>query len=161
MMYNCLKVLIYLYMYIYVFLYELWWRICYSLLFDDVIIDSVLKFWCEVFVIEFLVIVYMYSYKILFLLVKLIDIDGSENIRILNFVICICIYIMFFNEWKFFVKVFFFNFLVWYWRGLMVFFLLIILDYRNIVFIWEEFFDLLWEVMFGFKIFKIVMRLIL
>lgn len=59
MMYNCLKVLIYLYMYIYVFLYELWWRICYSLLFDDVIIDSVLKFWCEVFIIELLVIVYV------------------------------------------------------------------------------------------------------
>lgn len=40
MTYDRLKVSTYLHMYTYVLLYELWWRICYSLLPDDVTTDS-------------------------------------------------------------------------------------------------------------------------
>lgn len=103
----------------------------------------------------------MYSYKTSSLSAKSTDIDGSENIRILNFAICTCIYILFFNERKFSAKAFFFfNFLAWHWRGSMAFSLLTTPDYRNTVFIREEFFDLLREVMPGFKILKTVRRLI-
>lgn len=59
---------------------------------------------------------------------------------------------------SFLLKVFFLGLIL---KGLMIFFLLIILNYKNIIFILGDFFDLLWEVMFGFKIFKIVGRLIL
>lgn len=140
MTYNRLKVSTYLHMYTYVLLYELWWRICYSLLPDDVTTDSAPKLWREAFATELLATVYMYSYKTSSLSAKSTDIDGSENIRILNFAICTCIYILFFNERKFSAKAFFLNFLAWHWRGSMAFSLLTTPDYRNTVFIREEFF---------------------
>lgn len=99
----------------------------------------------------------MYSYKTSSLSAKSTDIDGSENIRILNFAGCTCIYILFFNEWKFSAKDFFFGLTL---KGSMTFSLLTTPNYKNTIFIWGEFFDLLREVMPGFKILKTVTRLI-
>lgn len=155
MTYNRLKVSTYLHMYTYVLLYELWWRICYSLLPDDVTTDSAPKLWREAFATELLAAIKHHPCQPNQLTLMVARISGywtSPYVHV--FIFCSSM-----NE-SFLQKLFFFNFMAWHWRGSMAFSLLTTPDYRNTVFIREEFFDLLREVMPGFKILKIVRRLI-
>lgn len=154
MTYNRLKVSTYLHMYTYVLLYELWWRICYSIIWwrnNRQCAKALTRSICN----------RTTSIKhhpcqpnqLTLMVARISGYWTSPYVHV--FIFCSSM-----NE-SFLQKLFFFfNFLAWHWRGSMAFSLLTTPDYRNTVFIREEFFDLLREVMPGFRILKIVRRLI-
>lgn len=154
MTYNRLKVSTYLHMCTYVLLYDLWWIICYSN--NRQCAKALTRSICN----------RTTSYstctaikhhpcqpnQLTLMVARISGYWTSPYVHV--FIFCSSM-----NE-SFLQKLFFFNFLAWHWRGSMAFSLLTTPDYRNTVFIREEFFDLLREVMPGFKILKTVMRLI-
>lgn len=159
MTYNRLKVSTYLHMYTYVLLYELWWRICYNIIWwrnnrqcAKALTRSICNRTTSYSTCTAIKHHPCQPNQLTLMVARISGYWTSPGVHVYTF--CSSM-----NE-SFLQKLFFFNFLAWHWRGSMAFSLLTTPDYRNTVFIREEFFDLLREVMPGFKILKTVGRLI-
>lgn len=159
MTYNRLKVSTYPHMYTYVLLYELWWRICYSKIWwrnnrqcAKALTRSICNRTTSYSTCTAIKHHPCQPNQLTLMVARISGYWTSPYVHV--FIFCSSM-----NE-SFLQKLFFFNFLAWHWRGSMAFSLLTTPDYRNTVFIREEFFDLLRDVMPGFKILKTFRRLI-
>lgn len=155
MTYNRLKVSTYLHMYTYVLLYELWWRICYNIIWwrnNRQCAKALTRSICNRTSSYSTCIAIKHHpcqpNQLTLMVARISGYWTSPGVHVYTF--CSSM-----NE-SFLPKLFFGLTL----KGSMTFSLLTTPDYRNTVFIREEFFDLLREVMPGFKILKTVKRLI-
>lgn len=151
MTYNRLKVSTYLHMYTYVLLYELWWRICYSIIWwrnnrqcAKALTRSICNRTSSYCMYTCIAIKHhpCQPNQLTLMVARISGYWTSPYVHV--FIFCSS------------MKLFFGLTL----KGSMTFSLLTTPDYKNTIFISGEFFDLLREVMPGFKILKTFRRLI-